>query len=185
MPSKVFLGAPTGLRIERYVESEVAENEFPMLVEEIRATLRDVGHVSTLGRSLTWSTARVGQGAGGRDIHITVSPRDGRTRILVDERLGNFAGGIFGGIVGGGGGGGGGAMAGVFAGALQSPVAAVAGVVIAVGGSYALARFIYTRTFRKRFRELDQLVNRLADHIRHTAARGPSLPSASRPRLNA
>ncbi len=168
-------GAPTTLRVERFVAGEVPDTEFPALVEEIRATLRDVGNVSTLGRSLTWSTARFGQGPSARDIHITVSPRDGQTRILVDERLGQLAGGLFGGIVGGGGGGGGGAAIGILAGALQAPLLAVIGVSVAIGGSYLLARTIFQRAFSKRKREIDELLNRLAEHIAETARGGPDL----------
>jgi hypothetical protein len=183
-PARVFLGAPTTIRIERLVDGEVAEAEFATLVEEIRTTLRDVGHVSTLGRSLTWSTARTGQGAGGRDVHITVTPRDGRTRILIDERLGNFAGGIFGGIVGGGGGGGGGAAVGILAGSLQMPIAAAVGGIIAVGGSYVLARVIFQKTVTKRSRELYTLVERMAEHISRSARAPSPLPGGLRGRLN-
>lgn len=162
-------GAPTTLRIERFVEGEVPESEFATLVEEIRVTLRDVGNVSTLGRSLTWSTARFGQGPSARDIHITVTPRAGKTRILVDERLSQLAGGVFGGIVGGGGGGGSGALIGVLAGALHAPIVAAGGVIMAVGGSYLIARTLFRRTVSKRRQEIDELLDRLADHIMQTA----------------
>ncbi len=180
-PRKNFLaGAPTSLRLERTVDGEVPDSEFAILVEDVRATLRDVGHVSTLGRSLTWSTARAGQGAGGRDIHIMVMPRDGRTRITIDERMSNFAGGVFGGIVGGGGGGGGGALLGVVAGALQAPVAGVVAAALAVGASWGLARTIFARTVRTRHDQLTTLIDRLAAHVASTA--GPRLGSAPQKR---
>ena len=167
---KVFLGASTTVRVERMVEGEVSEAEFPALVEEIRSSLRNVGHVSTLGRSLAWSTATTGQGTA-RAVHLMVTPRAGYTRITIEEHLAQIAGGLYGGIMGGGGGGGMGVSMGIGLGEFGLPLVAIGGTILAVGGSYAIARYFFTATVRKRTRQLERLADRLADHIAFTATR--------------
>ncbi|NIM50672.1 MAG: protein kinase [Gemmatimonadales bacterium] len=161
-PWSGFLGSPTTVRLERTVEGEVPESEYSVLVEEVRATLRNVGSVSTLGRSLTWSAAAPGQAAG-RNVHVTVTPYAGRTRIHIEERLTDLAGAVFGGICGGVGGGLVGIAVGLGLGALGAPIVALLGVVFAVGGTYTVSRSIFVHTATKRERELSGLADRLAD----------------------
>lgn len=100
-----LLGAPTVLSFERVVEVELPEEDFPLLIEEIRLTLRNVGSINTYGKSLAWQTAKSLDQVG-RDVHVMVTVRGGQTRIRVEEKIGALAGGLFGGIMGGGGGGG-------------------------------------------------------------------------------
>ncbi len=157
-----FLGGPTTLDIECTVDGEVPESEYLLFVEEIRNTLGHVGSVSTLGKSLTWNSAAMGNVA--RDVHVTITPRAGQTRIRISERMRNFAGGTFGGIMGGMGGGGMGITLGVGMGALGSPVAAGILTVVWVSGSYLLARTIFRNATRKRYQELQGLADRLAQH---------------------
>jgi len=171
----VFLGGPTTIDIERTVDGEVPESEYLMLVEEIRRTLGHVGSISTLGKSLTWNSAALGNVA--RDVHVTITPRGGQTKIRISERMRNFAGGTFGGIMGGVGGGGMGITMGVGMGALGSPVAAGLLTVVWVTGSYALARTIFRNTTGKRHRELNGLLDRLAEHC--AVATTPALPRRS------
>ncbi len=164
-----FLGAPHVLQFERIVEGEVPETEYPELVEEIRTVLGNIGEIDTLGRSLTWRT-HVGQGDVGRRVSVTVSPRGGRTRIRVQERLGALAGGLYGGLMGGVGGGGTGLAFGVGIGALGLPVIAACGIAgLAIGGSYALARTIYTLNARHKTRQLNDLIDHLEDYVAETA----------------
>ncbi len=167
---RLFLGAPTTIRVERMVEGDVSETEFAPIVEEIRSTLRNVGHVSTLGRSLAWSTAVSGQGTG-RSVHITVTPKGGYTRITIEEHLANIAGGLYGGILGGGGGSGIGIFMGVGLGELGLPLVAFGGTILAVGGSYSIARYFFTSTVRKRTHQLQRLADRLADNVAFTATK--------------
>lgn len=158
-----FLGAPTRLRFERIVDGEVRESEFPQLVGEIQRALNIVGHPSTFGNSLAWSTTAPGQGAG-RSLQITITPVDGRTLIQVEEYMGSMAGGLFGGIMGGAGGGGFGVSlgTGIEAGA---PGAAVIAALFFVGGSWVVARSIFFTVARTRAHQLSKLADALAEHV--------------------
>ncbi|HEY6853595.1 MAG TPA: serine/threonine-protein kinase, partial [Gemmatimonadales bacterium] len=54
-----LIGGPTRILFERVVEGELPETEYSALVEEIRRIIGQVGMVSQLGRSFSWSTGRV------------------------------------------------------------------------------------------------------------------------------
>jgi len=166
-----FLGGPTTITIERVVEAELPESDFPLLVEEIRATLRNLGTISTFGQSLTWQTAK-NLLEEGRDVHVVVTVRAGQTRIRVVEKLGHLAGGLFGGIGGGAGVGGGAAVFGALM-TIGSPPAAIIAAASVVGGAYALARTLFTGISRKRTRELEGLADRLADLARDVLRLNP------------
>ena len=158
------------------------------MVDEVRRTLGNVGHVSTLGRSLAWSTSAVGQGTG-RNVQLTITPRGGATRIYIEEHLGNIAGGLFGGIMGGGGGSGLGLSFPLAIETLHVPALAALFAAISIGGSWGIARTIFVSVERRRRGELEALADRLADHVRDTVAGGgvlgpggsPALPRGSKP----
>ena len=159
-----FLGAPTVLSFERVVEVELSEEDFPLLIEEIRLTLRNVGSINTYGKSLAWQTAKSLDQVG-RDVHVMVTVRGGQTRIRVEERIGALAGGLFGGIMGGGGGGGGMAIFGSLSAFVGLPVA-VLGLIAWLGGMYGLSRTIFTGVASKRGHELRGLADRLAELVK-------------------
>jgi serine/threonine protein kinase len=73
------------LTAERSVEGEISEAAYPEVVDVIQDELDLVGHVSTVGRTLTWSPAR--QGTESRQIVVTVRPRDGFTDLHVEEQI--------------------------------------------------------------------------------------------------
>jgi hypothetical protein len=162
-------GGTTKLIYDRVISGEVRESEFPYLVEEIRLNLGTVGLVGTLGRSMTWSTSPPGQGTG-RNVQITVSARNGETRLHVEEHLANVAGGVYGGIVGGAGGGIGAMWIAFATETLHAPPIAAAGMIVSVAAAYGVARSIFTYTYRKRKNELEVLVDRLDDMIRDSIA---------------
>ncbi len=167
-----FLGSPVLLEFERTVDGEFPESEYPELVEEIGATLGTIGEIDTLGRSLTWRTQAV---QGFRQVSVSVRPRSGRTTIRIQERLGNLAGGLFGGIMGGGGGGGTGIALGMGLSA-GMPVLALGLAGLAIGGSYAIARLIFTTTARRRAADLSDLIDRLAESITDAVVMRRQLP---------
>ena len=155
-----FLGAPTRLVYERVVEGEVPDAEFPLLVDEIRRVLRNVGQVSQLGRSFAWTMIRTGGGT--RSVEVVVTVRGGTTRITVQEPLGNLIGGIFGGIGGGMGGGGLGPLLGVTIDGLGMG-GAIAAVLVPLWltATFATARTAYYYAVRRRARVLGELADRL------------------------
>ncbi|MBT8462839.1 MAG: serine/threonine protein kinase [Gemmatimonadetes bacterium] len=73
------------LTAERAVEGEISEAAYPEVVDIIQDELDLVGHVSTVGRTLTWSPAR--QGTESRQIVVTVRPRDGVTDLHIEEQI--------------------------------------------------------------------------------------------------
>ena len=73
------------LTAERTVDGEISEAAFPEVVDAIQDELEIVGHVSTVGRTLTWSPAR--QGTESRQIVVTVRPREGVTDLHVEEQI--------------------------------------------------------------------------------------------------
>src|SRR5204862_6535973 len=87
VPAKrnIVIGGPTRLLHQRVVEGEVDEADFPLLVDEIRTIMGEVGQVAQLGRSFTWTLSKGASGT--RNVEVAVSVRGGRTRIVVQEHL--------------------------------------------------------------------------------------------------
>jgi serine/threonine protein kinase len=147
------------LLIDRTVSGEVAASEHPALVDEIQSMLGVVGHVSVVGKSLTWSPAA--PGAESRKLVITVTSQSGRTRIHVEERFELagwrlFAPGWGAGI---------GALLGAGFGALiglQDSAIAIPAIVTAFGGAYSMANAFIRIPANRRKPQLEQLADRLA-----------------------
>ena len=180
-----FFGAPTALVLERTIDGEVPSDEYEAIVLEIQRELGGVGSASGLGRSLVWTMATHGhRRAAIRTVQVTVTPRNGRTTIRIEEPLGPLAGGLFGGLMGGLGGGGGSIAMGIGMGAFDSMPVALGLVGGVIGGSYLLARTIFGRLARRRGERLQQLMSRLAEHVAATSLRTADVSRpAERPSL--
>ena len=177
-PPSRWRGAPGALDYEVRIDGEATERDLEMAVELIRRAMKQVGVVSRIGRSLSWSS--VGDE---RKVDITIMARGGKTVIRANERLGPLAGGLFGGIMGGVGGGGGSIAMAVGMNTFHSAGLAVAMWMSVVGGAYALARGIYVSVVRDRQTALRRLVGELAEYIRDGIEPGspPRLPPARDP----
>jgi len=160
-PPSRWRGAPGALDYEVRIEGEASERDLELAVELIRRSMKQVGVVSRIGRSLSWSS--VGDE---RKVDITIIARGGKTVIRANERLGHLAGGLFGGIMGGVGGGGGGVAMGIGTGTFHSVPIALGMWLSVIGASYVLARTIYTSVTRGREQELRRLVAEIAEYIR-------------------
>jgi len=157
----LFLGAPTKIVCEVEVPKEVGPEDLEMLALMVQRAIGDPGHVSSLGRSLHWSSAQQQ-----RRLQISIVPRNGRTVIRADESLQPLAGGLFGGIVGGGGGGVGGGVGMPLGIALtHSPLAGFGFFGAAVVSAYLVARTLFVSIRRKREQELSDLLHDMAAHI--------------------
>ncbi len=166
--SSLLAGAPTRLLYEVSFDGELSVDEYEPLVAEIRRSVGEPGMVGTLGRTLTWSAADTGFGrhrGRRRQLSITVTPRQGRTTLRIEESLSQLAGGVFGGMVGGFGGGASGMGFGLGMGVLHSAAAAtgIVGGILLV--SYAGARGLFSVLARRRKNQLEQLRDRLAEYI--------------------
>jgi hypothetical protein len=149
--------------LERVVEGELPDTEWPTMVDEIRRVLTNVGQVSQFGRSFTWVATR--RGASQRDLEVAVSVRGGQTRITIHENLAALIGAMYGGIGGGMGGGGIGPMIGIVMG-LHLPAALPLIVPLWLATTYATARTAYHFSTKRRTRELERLADRLASLAR-------------------
>jgi hypothetical protein len=166
-PRSLF-GGPFTIRFERSIPGELSESGFERLVPEIQRVADGHGHASFLARTLTWRSVSPDSQC---SLQVTISSLDGRTRILIEERLGQLAGQLYGGIVGGGGGGIGlGVGLGVGIGALQSAVFAIAWPVGVFTAAFLLARTIHRSTARRRQRALRDLLDKLTEEIESLTA---------------
>lgn len=156
------------LMIERTIEREVPESALETMVEEIQATLSMVGHVSTLGKTLTWSPAA--PGTEGRRVVVTITREAGQTRIHIEERLeltgwvkiapgwGAGASGLLG------------ALLGIWL-VGEGPQTALVALIFAVCGGVLTARLAVSSAAERRRPELDRLADRLAAHVQQSAER--------------
>ena len=177
-----FFGAPTTLVLERTIDGEVPTEEYEAIVLEIQRELGGVGSASGLGRSLVWTMTTHGhRRVATRTVQVTVTPRDGRTTIRIDEPLRPMAGGLFGGVMGAGLGSGGIVM-GVGMRLFDSMPVAMGLVGGVVGASYLVARTIFGRMVRGRGERLQVLMSRLAERVATTSARRlePTRPAERR-----
>ena len=125
------------------------------------------GQASLIGHTLTW---RASTTQNDRSTQVTVSSRQGKTQIRIEERLHGIAGGLFGGIMGGVGGGLGlGIGLGVGIEVLGSVAFAVAWPAGVIGLSYMLARGIFGSIARRRRRILRELLDRITEFVAQTA----------------
>ena len=173
-----LIGGPTRLLYQRVVSGELAEGDYPLLVDEIRTIIGEVGQVSQLGHSFTWVLNKGSSGI--RSIEVAVTVRGGKTRITVQENLGNLIGAIFGGIGGGLGGGGAGPMVGITAGALHAPAALAFMIPAWLGLVYLTARTSYYYAVKRREKTLTLLIDRLTDLSRDLIGEPRLLPPGER-----
>jgi hypothetical protein len=73
------------LHAGRVAVGEMDEDDHEVLVAEIQSRLGILGHVSTVGQTLTWSPATPGDDA--RKIVVTLQATEGHTQVQVEERL--------------------------------------------------------------------------------------------------
>lgn len=166
--SSAFLGAPTVFELERAVRGEIDQATLERLVGPIQRVADGMGHPSLLGKTLTWQSEDASKT---RMLQVSVTIGRGETRLSIEERYGNLAGALFGGIVGGGGTGIGlGVGFGVGLGALGSALFAAVFPIVALGGTWALARGIFRNSVRGRMRKLTKLMNELVATVEDSLA---------------
>jgi hypothetical protein len=96
-----FLGAPTRLLHETELDGAPDEEDREDLLDLIQRVTGEMGTMTLLGKTLTWQT-NLPQGRG-RQLSVRLRTRDGRTRVVIEERLTGPAVGLFVGLgVGGG-----------------------------------------------------------------------------------
>jgi len=155
-----FIGSPTRIEYELFVDGEMPERDYDLLVEVLRETTGESGEITTIGRAFSWqSDPRRG------NLHVSVLPRGGKTRIRVSETLRASATGLFGGITGALGGG----SLPIWLG-LGLKVGDLGAGVLLWGGTMALtylaARGLFARHSRVHSKSTKALIERLAAQAR-------------------
>lgn len=148
---------------ELTLPGEVEESGFERLVEVILANSQDHGQPNLVGRTLTWRAETPNKV---RTVQLTVTSRDGRTHIRLEENLTQLATSVFaGGTLGAGLGVGTGV--GIPLGiALGSVALATALPIGIVAGSFVGSRWLYRAMVRGRRRRMSTLLDRLVEATR-------------------
>jgi len=167
-----ILGVRPRIDVERYVAGRVSEQDYWVLLEEIRGTFGEIGHLdSTLGSSFAWNTQRVGwstQAEGGRKTQVLVSPREGQMRIRITDDdtlpagivfvpLGAFSGVVLG-ITGA-------ILDSLGLATLPTVAVAITTAVTAFSGGWFGLRRLHRYQMRKRWEKVSGLMNRLTEQV--------------------
>jgi hypothetical protein len=165
-----LVGDHTTLVYEAMVPGELPQDDFEGVVSAIQQVAREHGQPSLLGKTLTWQAETPSKT---RSIQVVVSARRGETHIRVEERLHQFASGLFGGIIGGVGGGVGlGVGLPIGLEALGSALFATAFPLGIIGLSYLGARQIYRQVIKRRRAKLAELLDSVTEAVRRSIEDG-------------
>ncbi|MEJ2481602.1 MAG: hypothetical protein P8049_00360 [Gemmatimonadota bacterium] len=154
-----LVGSPLMIRLDVELPGEFPAHRFDALVPAIQDASPWQGHAGVVGKTLTWS-ARADSNTS--SLQVLVSTADGRTRIRIEERLGGLAGALFGGIIGGGGAGIGVGLGAGLGAAIGSTAFVIGFPIVMLGGSYVIARTIYSAHVKKERARLQSLLDRLS-----------------------
>jgi len=161
------LGAPTTYEVMHTAEGEIGRADFAPLVEIIRRAAAHQGEVTEQLGSLEWNT--VGEPS---QIHVTVSPRDGRTsvRIFADRGPAGVLTFLLPGVAG--------LLAIGIGGAILEPstMAGVGSLIAAsLGGAWVAGRTIWKNTTKSFQQRLGRLQKALAEAVDRCAE--PTTPT--------
>ncbi|MBA2541146.1 MAG: hypothetical protein H0V17_16010 [Deltaproteobacteria bacterium] len=168
--SKKWLGAPIEMELAREFPGAFPTAQFEDLIEPIRTIARDPGRTEILKSSLTW-TSSTGPKAIGPFLTVTVSVRDGKTKLAVFDKLGQAAGAVFGGI--GGGVGGGTIFVPLALGITFIPVLTPVFMAAWLGGTWWGSRAVFKRVARRRATQLQAIFDALVVEIEDAIAKAP------------
>lgn len=179
-----FYGAPNRLEYELTLDGEIPVDDLEDLVEEIRRGVGEVGHISTVGRTLTFASTRDDPVSyTQRQLQVTVSARQGRTTIRAFEDLRAYSNSVLWGITGGAGAGLGSATIGIIMGN-QGNIAVALPIGLGVAGAaYVAGRLILAAGVRRKAAFLQKLLGRLSERVRRMGSETAPPSPVSRRRL--
>ena len=158
--SPVFGEVKTLEQVE-VMEGEVSPDSMDRMLEEVQRAFADGGTVTRTGRSATWSASRTLASSRLSSLVVAITARDGQTEVRITEKLDNLSSALFVGLGVAGSMVGVGISGAVGMGEFGSLAIFGAMAVTAVTGFYGAARTLYTRSTRKRRRELQRLLGNL------------------------
>jgi len=167
-PAARWLGAPLELALARDFEGAFPTDHFEDLIETIRSIVREPGRAELLRSSMTWTSSTM-QKQMGPFLMVSVSVRDGVTKLAISDRLTQTAGAIYGGV--GGGVGGGTIVAPIALGIAVAPVLAPVFVAAWLGAAWYGCRRIYKRLAKKRATTVQQVFDALVADIEAAIAK--------------
>ncbi|MCK5483479.1 MAG: hypothetical protein KAJ13_07230, partial [Gemmatimonadetes bacterium] len=133
------------------------------MLEEVQRAFADGGNVTRTDSSATWSASRALASSRLSSLVVAITARDGQTEIRITERLDNLSSALFLGIFVAGSGMGVAVSGAIGMGELGAPLVFGAMAVAAVSTCYGTARTLYTRSTRKRRRQLQRLLGRMVE----------------------
>ncbi|CAN5597057.1 hypothetical protein BH23GEM10_BH23GEM10_10910 [soil metagenome] len=160
-PVERLAGAPLRILMERTLPFEADLARMGTLIDSIGSVLTDAGEPRMVGNAFSWQASA----ASGRRTEVRVIVSAGRTRVRVEERYSELAGGLFGGVMGGVGGGVGIGGGTAIAGTLGSAALMVALPVAVIAGTYAACRVGYRAYVRGRARALGSVCDRIVQDL--------------------
>ncbi len=156
MTRSSFLGTPTHIVLEQEIIGEPSDSDCEDLLEDIREITGDTGAVERVGKTLVWKASA--SGGRGRQLSVRLRSRDGRTRVVVEERMTQLAVALY---VGLGVGGGIGPMGGYIAAIVKLGAAGLVFPLLWIPMMLLLARTIFTAIGSRRSRTLIDIMERL------------------------
>ena len=175
--TRALAGTPLRIRAERNIPGELLDADYEQIAAEIHSVADAPGDALMIGRTLTWKTGPFGD----VPLKVTVTSRNGETKILAEEFIHGYAAGIYGGVVGVGFGVG----FGVGLGALGSALFATLFPCALIGGLYVAMRPVMKSIGRKRRVKLEALADQIAAYVRPSqpaleeGSERPALPGRS------
>lgn len=160
--SPVF-GEVKTLELVEVLEGEVSPDSVDRMLEEVQRAFADGGTVTRTGRSATWSASRALASSRLSSLVVAITARDGQTEVRITERLDNLSTSLFVGLGVAGSAVGVGISGAVGMGEFGSLAVFAGMAVAAVSACYGTARTLYTRSTRKRRRELQRLLGKLVE----------------------
>jgi len=158
-----FLGEVKTLETVEVLEGEVSSDSVDRMLEEVQRAFADGGNVTRTDSSATWSASRALASSRLSSLVVAITARDGQTEIRITERLDNLSSALFLGIFVAGSGMGVAVSGAIGMGELGAPLVFGAMAVAAVSTCYGTARTLYTRSTRKRRRQLQRLLGRMVE----------------------
>lgn len=155
-----FLGGKTRMVLERELPCEPTHSQREDLLDEIRDVTGDVGTIESLGNTLVWHATPT-QNRNASTLSVRMRFRDGRTRVVMEQRLLGQAIGLF---VGLGVGGGIGPMGGYIALIAKIGALGLVAPLVWIPMMLLLARTIFSAMARRRARTMRDVMRRIERH---------------------
>ena len=173
-----FLGEVKTIEVTGMLDGEVGPEAIRRMIEEVQRTFADTAAPNYTDSSATWTGSSATAASRLSNMMVAITARNGRTEIRITERLDNLSVVLFGALAVGGSGVGIGISGAIGMGELGMPLVALAGAWTAVTACFGTARTLYSRSARKRRRELQRLVARMVE-VSISEPKLPASPEAS------